>query len=102
MCLDAPAPATRGVPLVVSAGVRRRIRVVCGGVEERYHWCVMDAAWWWNAIWSVIPTVVIGAMFGLIIYAALNADRKVRQERKSVEVEERERFEAERARRTES
>lgn len=63
---------------------------------------VMDAAWWWNAIWSVIPTIVIGAMFGLIIYAALNADRKVRQERKSIEVEERERFEAERARRAES
>lgn len=88
--------------LAVSADVRRRIRVMCGGVEERYHWCVMDAAWWWNAIWSVIPTIVIGGMFGLIIYAALNADRKVRQERKSIEVEERERFEAERARRAES
>ena len=102
MCLDASVPATRGVHLAVSVDVRRRTRVVCGGVEERYHGCVMDAAWWWNAIWSVIPTIVIGAMFGLIIYAALNADRKVRQERKSIEVEERERFEAERARRAES
>lgn len=59
----------------------------------------MDANWWWNAVWSVIPTIVIGTMFGFIIYAALNADRKVRKERADVERQERERFEAERARR---
>lgn len=62
----------------------------------------MDANWWWNAVWSVIPTIVIGAMFGLIIYAAFNADRKVRKERADVERQERERFEAERARRAQS
>ncbi len=60
---------------------------------------MMDANWWWNAVWSVIPTIVIGTMFGFIIYAALNADRKVRKERADVERQERERFEAERARR---
>lgn len=57
----------------------------------------MDAAWWMNALWSVIPTIVIGTLFGFIIYAALNADRKVRKERADVEREERARFEAERA-----
>ncbi|MFD2759310.1 hypothetical protein [Gulosibacter faecalis] len=60
----------------------------------------MDAAWWWNALWSVIPTIVIGAFFGCIIYAALNADRKIRSERADVEREERERFERERGKRT--
>lgn len=53
--------------------------------------------WWLNALWSVTPTIVIGALFGLIIYAALNADRKARLERGKVEQEERAKFAAERA-----
>ncbi|WP_311477357.1 hypothetical protein [uncultured Gulosibacter sp.] len=56
--------------------------------------------WWLNALWSVTPTIVIGALFGLIIYAALNADRKARVERSRVEQEERARFAAERAAKT--
>ncbi|WP_201614421.1 hypothetical protein [Gulosibacter hominis] len=56
--------------------------------------------WWLNALWSVTPTIVIGALFGLIIYAALNADRKARLERGRVEAEERARFAAEHAAKT--
>ncbi len=56
----------------------------------------MTQEWWLNALWSVTPTIIIGILFGLIIYAAINADRKIRRERADVEVEERARFEAER------
>lgn len=57
----------------------------------------MTQEWWLNALWSVTPTIIIGILFGLIIYAAINADRKIRRERAGVEGEERARFEAERA-----
>lgn len=56
----------------------------------------MTQEWWLNALWSVTPTIIIGILFGLIIYAAINADRKIRKERSDVEAEERARFEAER------
>lgn len=45
--------------------------------------------WFLNALWSITPTVIIGGLFGLIIYAAMNADRKIRKERAQVELEER-------------
>lgn len=45
--------------------------------------------WFLNALWSLTPTVIIGGLFGLIIYAAMNADRKIRKERAEVEREER-------------
>ncbi|NLT27252.1 MAG: hypothetical protein GXX90_11540 [Microbacteriaceae bacterium] len=51
--------------------------------------------WWMNALWSVTPTIIIGALFGAIIWAAINADRKTRRDRAAVEREERERFAAE-------
>ncbi|MDJ1370927.1 hypothetical protein [Gulosibacter molinativorax] len=57
----------------------------------------MTQEWWLNALWSVTPTIIIGILFGLIIYAAINGDRKVRRERANVEGEERARFAAERA-----
>ncbi|MFD2675304.1 hypothetical protein [Gulosibacter bifidus] len=47
----------------------------------------MTQDWWLNALWSVVPTLIIGALFGLILYAALNADRKVREIRAEVERE---------------
>lgn len=56
----------------------------------------MTQEWWLNALWSITPTIIIGILFGLIIYAAINADRKIRRERANVELEERARFEAER------
>lgn len=55
----------------------------------------MTQEWWLNALWSVTPTIIIGILFGLIIYAAINADRKIRRERADVELQERERFAAE-------
>ncbi|SJM59870.1 hypothetical protein [Gulosibacter sp. 10] len=55
----------------------------------------MTQEWWLNALWSVTPTIIIGILFGLILYAAINADRKVRRERASIEQEERARFERE-------
>lgn len=57
----------------------------------------MTQEWWLNALWSVTPTIIIGILFGLIIYAAINGDRKVRRERADVEQEERARFATERA-----
>lgn len=45
----------------------------------------MNQEWWLNALWSIVPTLIIGALFGLILYAALNADRKVRQIHAEVE-----------------
>lgn len=45
----------------------------------------MNQEWWLNALWSIVPTLIIGALFGLILYAAMNADRKVRQIRAEVE-----------------
>lgn len=48
--------------------------------------------WWLNALWSVTPTLIIGALFGLIIYGAMNADRKTRRDRLTIEQEERERL----------
>ncbi|WP_235829170.1 hypothetical protein [Gulosibacter macacae] len=48
--------------------------------------------WWLNALWSITPTIIIGALFGLILYGAINADRKTRRDRARVEREEREAF----------
>ena len=45
----------------------------------------MNQEWWLNALWSIVPTLIIGTLFGLILYAAMNADRKVRQIRAEVE-----------------
>lgn len=45
----------------------------------------MNQEWWLNALWSIVPTLIIGALFGLILYAAMNADRKVRQIHAEVE-----------------
>ena len=55
--------------------------------------------WWLNALWSVTPTIIIGALFGAIIWAAINADRKTRRDRAAVEAEERARYAAERGER---
>lgn len=45
----------------------------------------MNQEWWLNALWSIVPTIIIGTLFGLILYAAMNADRKVRQIHAEVE-----------------
>lgn len=50
----------------------------------------MTQDWWLNALWSVVPTIIIGILFGTIIWAALNADRKTRRDYSQIEREERE------------
>lgn len=44
-----------------------------------------------NAIWSVIPTILIGGLFGLILRGAITADRTERRTFAQIEREERER-----------
>lgn len=46
----------------------------------------------WNAVWSLIPTIVLGAGFMLLIKGILGADRNERKMRADVEAEERARL----------
>lgn len=48
----------------------------------------MDS-WWLNAIWSLIPTVLIGLFFWLVLRMIVRADRTERREYKRIEDEER-------------
>ena len=43
----------------------------------------------WEVAWALIPTIIIGVFFGLILYAIFNADRKAREIATQVEHEER-------------
>ncbi|MBC9953428.1 hypothetical protein ICM05_02035 [Leucobacter sp. cx-42] len=45
--------------------------------------------WWVNAVWSLIPTVVIGVFFWLVIRLILRADRTERRIYREIETEER-------------
>lgn len=47
---------------------------------------------WQNALWSVTPTIVIGAFFGFIVRACIVGDRNERAMRRKVEAEERARM----------
>lgn len=57
----------------------------------------MPMDFWGNAIFSVIPTIVFGVFFYVVLRYVFRADRTERETRARVEVEERARFEAERA-----
>ena len=48
--------------------------------------------WFANALWSVIPTILIGGLFGLILRGAVTADRTERRTHARIEREERERL----------
>jgi hypothetical protein len=48
----------------------------------------MDS-WWMNAVWSLIPTVFIGAFFWMVIRLILRADRTERRVYQEIENEER-------------
>lgn len=48
--------------------------------------------WWANAIWSLTPSVAIGAFFWFVIRAISRADRKERRVYKQIEDEERARL----------
>ncbi|GEM_PF-697161 len=47
---------------------------------------------WLNALWSVVPTIIIGFGFYLILRSILSADRNERRMHAEVEAEERERL----------
>lgn len=48
----------------------------------------MDS-WWMNALWSLIPTVIIGLFFWLVLRSILRADRNERRAYQRIEDEER-------------
>lgn len=50
---------------------------------------------WLNALYSVTPTILVGLLFWWVLRAILRSDRKEREVRAEIEVEERARFEAE-------
>jgi TRAP-type C4-dicarboxylate transport system permease small subunit len=45
--------------------------------------------WWLNALWSLLPTVMVGLIFWFVIRAIINADRNERKMLAKVEAEER-------------
>lgn len=52
---------------------------------------------WANAAYSLAPTVLVGLIFWFIMRAIIRADRTERKVYSEIEVEERAKFEAERA-----
>lgn len=55
---------------------------------------------WLNALYSVIPTILVGLLFWWILRAIVRADRSERAAYSKIEAEERARFEAELAARS--
>ena len=52
---------------------------------------------WANAAYSLAPTILVGLVFWFVMRAILRADRTERKVYSEIEVEERAKFEAERA-----
>jgi len=52
---------------------------------------------WANAAYSLAPTVLVGLVFWFVMRAILRADRTERKVYSEIEVEERAKFEADRA-----
>ncbi|MCB1273764.1 MAG: hypothetical protein KDB25_05145 [Leucobacter sp.] len=48
--------------------------------------------WWVNALWSITPTVLIGALFAIVLRLILRADRNERRLYREMEARERERL----------
>jgi flagellar biosynthesis/type III secretory pathway M-ring protein FliF/YscJ len=44
----------------------------------------------WNAVWSVSPTILVGLIFWFVLRAVIRADRTERDVRSRIEREERE------------
>ncbi len=57
----------------------------------------MPETFWANAVFSVVPTLIIGLIFWFLLRAILRADRTERETFAKLEREERAKFEAERA-----
>jgi len=53
--------------------------------------------WWLNALWSLLPTLLVGLIFWLVVRAIIHADRNERKTRSKVEAEERAKFAKENA-----
>jgi hypothetical protein len=51
---------------------------------------------WANAIYSVVPTILLGLVFWLVMRSILRADRTERKVYSEIEVEERARLESQR------
>lgn len=45
--------------------------------------------YWLNALWSLLPTVVVGAIFWIVMRAILRSDRNERKAYAQVEAEQR-------------
>lgn len=52
----------------------------------------MPQEYWFNALYSVTPTILLGLVFWFVIRAILRADRTERNARAKIEVEERARM----------
>lgn len=57
----------------------------------------MPEEFWANAVFSVVPTLIIGLIFWMLMRLILRADRVQRDSYTKLEAEERAKFEAERA-----
>lgn len=56
-----------------------------------YPWRVMDN-YWLNALWSIIPTALVGVIFFFVMRAILRADRNERSAYANLEAAERSRL----------
>ncbi len=52
----------------------------------------MPQEYWFNALYSVTPTILLGLVFWFVIRSILRADRTERNARAKIEVEERARM----------
>ncbi|MCR8671891.1 hypothetical protein, partial [Agrococcus sp. HG114] len=49
----------------------------------------MPESWWGNAIFSLIPTIVLGLIFWMVLRMIIRGDRTARREYDRIEAEER-------------
>lgn len=49
----------------------------------------MPESWWGNAIFSLVPTVVLGLIFWMVLRFIIRGDRTARREYDALEAEER-------------
>ncbi|MCH1884097.1 hypothetical protein [Agrococcus sp. ARC_14] len=49
----------------------------------------MPESWWGNAIFSLVPTIVLGLIFWMVMRMIIRGDRTARREYDRVEAEER-------------
>ena len=49
----------------------------------------MPESWWGNAIFSLVPTIVLGLLFWMVLRMIIRGDRTARREYDRIEAEER-------------